>query len=138
MVLPSSNPRDPVLESFSLDEIHGAAVFVIMRNRALRNADPSAMLYVYKVLQRNSASTGGDYMLQAQMRKEFGEPFERLMKSADSGNPPAPPEVSTQDIETALTLLRKLGRFEDELAGFVAGAPGKKTTGMGVQVHYSS
>jgi hypothetical protein len=136
-VLPSPNPHDPELEGISLDELHGATIFIIMRNRAMCSGDESALFYVYRVLQNFKALAGGDKVLHAQLKKEYGEPFERVLKALESGTPPAAPEVSVQDVDTAICFLKQLGRFEQELADYVPGIEGKTTLNVGVQVHTS-
>jgi hypothetical protein len=133
-VLPSPNPRDPELEGISLDELRGAAIFIIMRNRAMSNVDESALFYVYRVLQNFGKMAGAEKVLQVQLQKEYGQPFERLLQALDAGKPPAPPDVSPQDVDTALCYLKRLGRFEPELEDYKPGFEGKKTTNVGVQV----
>ena len=136
-MLPSPDPRDPELEGISLDEPRGAEVFIIMRNRAMCNSDESALFYLYRVLQNYEALAGGEKVMQAQLKKEYGQPFERLLKALQSGTPPSSPEVSPEDVDTAICLLKKLGRFEPELADYVPGMKGKKTVNLGVQVNFS-
>jgi hypothetical protein len=136
-VLPSPNLREPELEGISLDEPRGAAIFMIMRNRAMCSGNESALFYVYRVLQTYEALAGGEKVMRAQLKKEYGQSFERLLKALRNGTSPVPPEVSTQDVDAALCLLKKLGRFEPELADYVPGTKGKKTINIGLQVNDS-
>jgi hypothetical protein len=136
-VLPSPNPRDPEpeLDGISLDEPRSAAIFIIMRNRAMCSGDISALFYLYRVLQKYEISVGGEQVLQAQLKKEYGQPFQRLIEALESGTPPTPPEASTQDVDTAIRFLKQLGRFKQELADYVPGVEGKKMVPIGVQVN---
>lgn len=137
IVLPSPDPSNPELEGISLDEPRGAAIFIIMRNRAMCNGDVSALFYVYRVLQKFEALAGGEKVLQAQLKKEYGQPFERLLRALESGTPPAPPKASAQDVDTAICFLKQMGRFEPELSDYVPGIEGKKTVNIGAQVSHT-
>lgn len=135
MIILPSNPRDPEVEGISLDELHGCAVFIIMRNRSMYNADLSALYYMYRVLQKFEATAGGAQILKRQLKKEYGDPFQLLMKKLDSNNPPPAPEVTTEDVDKVLGFLKKMGRFEEELVDYEPGnVAGKKTINAGIQV----
>lgn len=120
----------------TLDELHGATIFNIMRNQAMHNADESALFYVYRVLQRWEFMVGcGSRVLLDQLRKEYGIAFENVMKAVDGGNPPAPPKVSTEEIDKMLVFLKKKSRrFVPELRNYNPGIKGKKTLPRGIQV----
>lgn len=114
-----------------LDELHSAVLFTIMRNRCMRNADISALYYLYRVLQKGPSELN----LKKQLKKEYGKPFEKLMKDLDANMPPPAPEVSSKDIEEALEFLRQSGRFKEELEDYTPGdIETKKTANMGIQV----
>ncbi|KZP16908.1 hypothetical protein FIBSPDRAFT_894667 [Athelia psychrophila] len=113
----------------TLDELAGAAVFNIMRNRCLASADESALFYLYRALQRSETMSGNaeQQPLRKQLLREYGTPFENVMKALDSGHPPAVPTVSPEDIDRMLVLLQKTSRFAVELRDYTPGAKGKKT-----------
>lgn len=138
-VLPSPDPRDPELEGISLDHMPSAAVFIIMRNRAMHDASDeagSALAYIYRVFQKYAGLMGGEKILQAQMKKEYGSLFDRVLEALENGKPLATPKVSTQEIDVALGFLKQLGRFRKELAEYVPGTiNGKKTITIAVQVN---
>jgi hypothetical protein len=135
MVLPSPDPHDPELESISLDELRGAATFIIMRNRAMCSGDESALYYVYRVLQNFNSLPGAEAIMQTQLKKEYGQPFGRMLMALENGTPLAPPEVSLRDVDTAICFLKQLGRFQEELEDYVPGTEGKKAVQVGVQVN---
>lgn len=124
------------LDSIRLDELHGATLFAIMRNRSMFNADESALFYVYRVLQRWETTSGNvkQQYLRKQLRKEYGIPFENVMNALDSGIHPAPPTVATEELDAMITFFKKTGRFSEELRDYVPGAKGKKTVPRGIQV----
>lgn len=109
-----------------------------MRNRAMHDASDdagSALAYIYRMFQKYAGLMGGEKNLHAQMKKEYGSLFDRVSEALESGNPPPMPKVSTQEIDVALGFLKKLGRFEKELAKYVPGTiDEKKTITIAVQV----
>lgn len=135
LVIPGPDLTNPELETFSLDELHGAAVFIIMRNRAMCSGDVSALFYVYRVLQTLESTIGGAEVLKKQLRKEYGKSFDDLMNGLDNGNRPATPVVLAEDVDKALGFLKHLGRFQEELADYEPGYAGKKTMPMGIEVN---
>lgn len=123
------------LSSVRLDELHGATLFAIMRNRSMFNADESALFYMYRVFQRwETVEDAKQQYLHKQLRKEYGIPFENVMTALDSGTHPAPPIVSTEELDAMITFFKKTGRFSEELRDYVPGAKGKKTVPRGIQV----
>ncbi|KAE9405730.1 hypothetical protein BT96DRAFT_988236 [Gymnopus androsaceus JB14] len=111
----------------SLDEVPGAAIFIVMRN-ILFTTDvgpraEGALLYVYRVLQ-NSAPGGGEQGTQAQLKREYGLPlWNRMQELIRRSKPPYEiPEVSRAEIDVVLGWLQKSPRFEEEL---VAWRPGQ-------------
>ncbi|KAF7980544.1 hypothetical protein HWV62_37687 [Athelia sp. TMB] len=115
----------------TLDELQGATVFNIMRNRCMASGDESALFYVYRVMDRQVSKI---QLLQRQLRREYGTSFENIMKALDSGHPPAAPEVSTEEIDKMLVLFQRKGRFSAELQNYNPGLQGKKTQPMACQV----
>jgi hypothetical protein len=99
------------------------------------SGDESALFYVYRVLQKFNAFAGAESIIQAQLKKEYGQPFQHMLNALESRTLPTPPEVSAQDVDTAICFLKQLGRFEPELADYVPGIKGKKTVQVGVQVN---
>ncbi|KZP32375.1 hypothetical protein FIBSPDRAFT_695448, partial [Athelia psychrophila] len=118
-----------------LGGLYGAILFAIMRNRSMFNADESALFYMYRVFQRwETAEDAKHQYLRKQLRKEYGIPFENVMNALDNGIFPAPPTVSTEELDAMLTVFKKTGRFSEELRDYVPGAKGKKTVPRGIQV----
>lgn len=56
------------------------------------------------------------------------------MKSLDNGICPAPPTVSTEELDAMLTFFKKTDRFPEELRDYSPRAKGKKTVPRGIQV----
>ncbi|KAJ6607916.1 hypothetical protein B0H10DRAFT_1816854 [Mycena sp. CBHHK59/15] len=134
LIILSSRAEDAYVDinGISLDEPQGAATFVIMRSRAMASGGPraeAALLYVYRVLQNYG---GDDAVLRGQLRKEYGETFDRMLATLRKGAPPSYDEVPREEIDAVLRMLRKLGRFEEELAGYVSGTG--RTAKLGMQV----
>jgi len=65
-----------------------------MRNRAMCSGDESALFYVYRVLQKFNAFAGAESIIQAQLKKEYGQPFQHMLNALESRTLPTPPEVS--------------------------------------------
>jgi hypothetical protein len=125
---PDKNSRYEELNGVSLDTPHGAAAFITMRNRVMMGLSAeqgvdSAMLYMYRVLQR-SVTEGEveETMLRKQLGKEYGETWERVLKADMAGKPPGNPgKVSRQEVDHALGCLKQLGRFSAVLKDYVPG-----------------
>ena len=125
---PDKNSRYEELNGVSLDTPHGAAAFIIMRNRVMMGLSAeqgvdSAMLYMYRVLQRSVAEGEmEETLLRKQLGKEYGETWERVLKADSAGKPPGNPgKVSRQEIDHALGCLKRLGRFGAVLKDYVPG-----------------
>ncbi|KAJ7476989.1 hypothetical protein B0H11DRAFT_1306568 [Mycena galericulata] len=130
VVLSSNDYLD--ISGISLDEPQGAATFVIMRGYAMSSAGPraeAALLYMYRVLQKYG---GDDAVLRGQLRKEYGTTFDNMAAALRRKEQPTFDKVSRAEMDAALSNLRKLGRFEEELGGYVSGV-GKSCT-LGMQV----
>ncbi|VDB90297.1 unnamed protein product [Peniophora sp. CBMAI 1063] len=123
----------------SIDELPAAAVFIHMRNKVMTEGHEGALLYFYRVLQRsNSATSERMYQrfeldLRRQIKREYGEPAERMFAALDRGRPPTPPEVTVEEVKRSLRYLKDLGRFKEELEYYV---PEEDNTSqmMGLQV----
>ncbi|KAJ7663034.1 hypothetical protein B0H17DRAFT_310922 [Mycena rosella] len=116
----------------SLDEPQGAATFVIMRGHAMSSGGAraeAALLYVYRVLQK---FRGDDAVLRTQLRKEYGETFDNMAAALRRKEQPTFDEVSREEMDAALSQLRKLGRFEKELSAYVTGSGASSKIGMQV------
>ncbi|KAJ6579531.1 hypothetical protein DFH09DRAFT_913207 [Mycena vulgaris] len=120
------------ITGISLDEPQAAATFIIMRGYAMSSGGAraeAALLYVYRVLQKYR---GDDAVLRAQLRKEYGATFDNMAAALRRKEHPTFDEVSREEMGAALTQLQKLGRFEEQLAGYVSGSG--DTCRMGIQV----
>lgn len=105
-----------------------------MRNRAMSNADVSSLFYICLVLQTLASTVEGKELIKAQLAKEYGQPFEHVLKALDEKNPPSSFEVSAEEVDQALVFLKQAGRFEEELAGFKPGSDGKNITSIQLPV----
>lgn len=138
---PNRPVNDPDLNSIQLDEVQGAATFIVMRNRAMRKPDPSALIYLYRVLQNQMADGVTLEIVQDQMKREYGQTFVDLLKDLAAGNAPQIPTVPVEEIEGALVWLKDSHRFDAELENFTPGVYKDsastlmgKTTVLAVQV----
>ena len=122
---PSSNPDVPNLYRVTLSDLFAAVIFIAMRNRALRNADEAALSYVYSVLQDWEISTGEEPIVAAQLGKEYGLPFERVLHALSIGRPPAVEPPLPTEVDEALVFLQQSGRFQKVLEGYIPGSGGK-------------
>ena len=122
---PASNPGSYKLHGFRLSEVFDAVNFIVMRNRAMRNADEAALSYVYCALQEWEMSTGEESRVVAQLGKEYGPPFERVLHALSIGRPPAVEQVLSTEVDEVLGFLQQSGRFQKELEGYVPGSGGK-------------
>jgi hypothetical protein len=125
IIRPSSNPHAPNLRRVIISELFAAVTFIVMRNRALRNADEAALSYVYCVLQEWEMFTGGESTVVAQLGKEYGPPFERVLHALSIGRPPAVEPPLSTEVDEALVFLQQSGRFQEELEGYIPGSGGK-------------
>jgi hypothetical protein len=91
----------------------------------MRNADEVAISYVYRVLQEWEMSTSGESTVAAQLGKEYGPPFERVLHALSIGSPPAVEQVLSTEVEEVLGFLQQSGRFQEELEGYIPGSGGK-------------
>ncbi|KAJ7130804.1 hypothetical protein C8R43DRAFT_662875 [Mycena crocata] len=117
----------------SLDEPQGAATFIIMRGYAMSSSGAraeAALLYLYRVLQKQRVI--GDNKLRAQLRKEYGATFDNMAAALRRKEHPTFDEVPREEMDAALGQLRKLGRFEEELGGYVIGSGGSRLGGIQV------
>ncbi|KAJ7499659.1 hypothetical protein FB451DRAFT_1073901 [Mycena latifolia] len=118
--------------AISLDEPQGAATFIIMRGYAMSSAGPraeAALLYVYRVLQKYR---GDDAVLRGQLRKEYGTTFDNMAAALRRKEQPTFDEVSREEMDATLSQLLSVGRFEEELGGFVSGLGDTQKLGMQV------
>lgn len=114
-----------------IEDLPSAVVFIIMRHRCMHNADISALYYLYRILQEGSH----DHDLKKQLKKEYGKPFEQLMRDLDANTPPPAPAVSAKDIETGLDFLKQAGRFQEEMIDYIPGdIEAKKTVHLAMLV----
>ncbi|KAJ7174409.1 hypothetical protein C8R46DRAFT_1347583 [Mycena filopes] len=132
VVVVSSDANYLDMDGISLDEPQSAALFIIMRSYAMSSAGPraeAALLYVYRVLQRFG---GDDAVLRTQLRKEYGKTFDNMAAALRRKETPTYDQVSREQMDTALSHLQKLGRFEEELSEFTVGSG--ENCMLGIQV----
>src|ERR1700735_3733547 len=97
--------------------------YVIIRPSS--NADEAALSYVYRALQDWEMLTGGESTVVAQLGKEYGPPFERVLHALSIGRPPAVEQVLLTEVDEVLGFLQQSGRFQEELEGYIPGSGGK-------------
>lgn len=105
------------LQEVLLKNLLGTTIFLIMRNRVMSNTDPSALFYLYSVMQHLvNDHEGGQRSLQVQLGKEYGSSFEQVLKA-----PPPAPNVSQDDVERVLGWLKHSDRFKTQLEDYEPG-----------------
>lgn len=132
---------DGDVSGISLDEVQGASVFVHMRNRAMSMAPGTegALFYMYRVLQRfSSREEGGEKLLTTQLSREYGETWVTLNKALRRAQPPKIDEVRREELDEVLGMLKKLGRFKEQLKGYVPGTGPSLTIAMQVMSFFPS
>ena len=125
----SDDPRNPILNTISLDEIAGASCFIVMRNRAMCTGDEGGILYVYRVLQNLGANAESN--MRKQLKLEYGAAWDSLCASLRAGKQPPLEEISREEVDVALSYLQSCGRFK-ELEGFKPGEGDTETLALQV------
>jgi hypothetical protein len=122
IIRPSSDPGDPDLDEVRLSDIIAAASFGVMRNRAMRNADEGALSYIYGILQQWEERKDRQSTLAAQLTKEYGPPFERVLQALSIGCPLVVAQILSDEMDETLVALQQSGRFQEELEGYYPGS----------------
>jgi hypothetical protein len=104
----------------------------------MRNADEAALYYVYRVLQKWEMCRGGEPTVVAQLGKEYGPHFERVLHALSIGRPPAVGQVLLTEVDEVLGFFQQSGRFKEELEEYISGAGAKMAKLDGeVQISFS-
>jgi len=115
IIRPSSNPHVPKLHRVILSDLFSAVNFIVMRNRALRNADETALHFVYCALREWEMFTDGESTVATQLGKEYGPSFERVLHAISIGRPPALEPTLSTEADEVLVFRQQSGRFQEEL-----------------------
>jgi len=94
--------------SVSLDHPHSAAVFIIMRNRAMTSGDLGALLYLHRVFQN---TTRTEAQLSTQLRNEYGDDWTQVEELLKKGTPPFIKPVLREHMDEAIADLQNTKRF---------------------------
>lgn len=130
-------PEDDMVDAVTLDEVTGAAVFIVMRNRALVCGEEGAILYLYRVLQKQDPTGATHDRLRKQLRLEYQSSWDTVWRELCAGKKRPVNPVGREELEPVLMDLQKAGRFVKELKSYKKGAGDITPLGLKVGLSFT-